>query len=94
VSAKARAEEKKLLTLIADYNTLLSATSTHSPQELADADAIVAATRKPEEFAPVDMPFPWLDRAGREAGEHLGWLVTDFGHLELSIYCSFRSCCP
>lgn len=68
ISARARSEEKKLRALITDYNTLLLATSTRSPEERADPEAILAASRKPDEFASVDMPFPWLERAGRQAG--------------------------
>lgn len=68
LSAKARSEEKKLQGLVADYNTLLRASSAFNQEDLADLDAIIAASRKPEEFAVVDMPFPWVDRVGRQAG--------------------------
>jgi hypothetical protein len=69
LSTRARREEKKLQTIVADYNTLLQASADYSPQDLADLEAIIAASRKPDEFQMVDMPFPWLDRVGRQAGK-------------------------
>lgn len=69
LSSRARREEKKLQTIVADYNTLLQASTDYNADDLADLEAIIAASRKPEEFQMVDMPFPWLDRVGRQAGE-------------------------